>query len=38
MLAEQGRLDVLVNNAFIVTDQLTSGLPFWEADSPTGTT
>jgi dehydrogenase/reductase SDR family protein 1 len=32
VLAEQGRLDVLVNNAFIVTDQLTSGLPFWEAD------
>jgi dehydrogenase/reductase SDR family member 1 len=30
--AEHGRLDVLVNNAFIVTDQLTSGLPFWEAD------
>ncbi len=27
---EQGRLDVLVNNAFIVTDELTSGLPFWE--------
>jgi NAD(P)-dependent dehydrogenase (short-subunit alcohol dehydrogenase family) len=32
VLAEQGHLDVLVNNAFIVTDQLTSGLPFWEAD------
>jgi NAD(P)-dependent dehydrogenase (short-subunit alcohol dehydrogenase family) len=32
VLAEHGRLDVLVNNAFIVTDQLTSGLPFWEAD------
>ena len=28
--AEHGRLDVLVNNAFIVTDELTSGLPFWE--------
>jgi NAD(P)-dependent dehydrogenase (short-subunit alcohol dehydrogenase family) len=27
---EQGRLDVLVNNAFIVTDELTSGRPFWE--------
>lgn len=32
VLADRGRLDVLVNNAFIVTDQLTSGLPFWEAD------
>jgi len=32
VLAEHGHLDVLVNNAFIVTDQLTSGLPFWEAD------
>lgn len=32
VLDEHGRLDVLVNNAFIVTDQLTSGLPFWEAD------
>jgi NAD(P)-dependent dehydrogenase (short-subunit alcohol dehydrogenase family) len=32
VLAEHGRLDVLVNNAFIVTPQLTSGLPFWEAD------
>jgi len=32
VLDDQGRLDVLVNNAFIVTDQLTSGLPFWEAD------
>jgi dehydrogenase/reductase SDR family member 1 len=30
VLDEHGRLDVLVNNAFIVTDQLTSGLPFWE--------
>ena len=28
--AEHGRLDILVNNAFIVTDELTSGLPFWE--------
>ncbi len=27
---EQGRIDVLVNNAFIVTNELTSGLPFWE--------
>ncbi len=32
VLTEHGRIDVLVNNAFIVTDQLTSGLPFWEAD------
>jgi NAD(P)-dependent dehydrogenase (short-subunit alcohol dehydrogenase family) len=32
VLDEHGRIDVLVNNAFIVTDQLTSGLPFWEAD------
>lgn len=32
VLAEHGHLDVLVNNAFIVTEQLTSGLPFWEAD------
>ncbi len=32
VLAEHGHLDLLVNNAFIVTDQLTSGLPFWEAD------
>ena len=30
VLDEQGRLDVLVNSAFIVTDELTSGLPFWE--------
>ena len=30
MLDEHGRLDVLVNNAFIVTNELTSGLPFWE--------
>lgn len=27
---EAGRLDILVNNAFIVTDELTSGKPFWE--------
>jgi NAD(P)-dependent dehydrogenase (short-subunit alcohol dehydrogenase family) len=32
VLAEHGRVDVVVNNAFIVTDQLTSGLPFWEAE------
>jgi dehydrogenase/reductase SDR family protein 1 len=32
VLSDHGHLDVLVNNAFIVTDQLTSGLPFWEAD------
>jgi dehydrogenase/reductase SDR family member 1 len=32
VLGDHGHLDVLVNNAFIVTDQLTSGLPFWEAD------
>ena len=30
VLDEHGRLDVLVNNAFIVTNELTSGLPFWE--------
>ncbi|MEM9176117.1 MAG: SDR family NAD(P)-dependent oxidoreductase [Myxococcota bacterium] len=28
--AEQGRLDVLVNNAFVIPDELTSGKPFWE--------
>jgi NAD(P)-dependent dehydrogenase (short-subunit alcohol dehydrogenase family) len=28
--AEHGRLDVLVNNAFVVTDSLTSGKKFWE--------
>lgn len=28
--AEQGRLDVLVNNAFIVPNELTSGRPFWD--------
>jgi NAD(P)-dependent dehydrogenase (short-subunit alcohol dehydrogenase family) len=27
---EQGRLDVLVNNAFKIPAELTSGLPFWE--------
>ncbi len=30
VLDERGRLDVLVNNAFIVTNELTSGKPFWE--------
>jgi NAD(P)-dependent dehydrogenase (short-subunit alcohol dehydrogenase family) len=30
VLDEHGRIDVLVNNAFIVTDELTSGRPFWE--------
>jgi NAD(P)-dependent dehydrogenase (short-subunit alcohol dehydrogenase family) len=30
VLDEHGRLDVLVNNAFIVTNELTSGQPFWE--------
>ncbi len=29
--SEHGRLDILVNNAFIVTNELTSGLSFWEA-------
>jgi NAD(P)-dependent dehydrogenase (short-subunit alcohol dehydrogenase family) len=28
---EAGRLDVLVNNAFSIPRELTSGLPFWEA-------
>lgn len=28
--AEQGRLDVLVNNAFRIPRELTSGRPFWE--------
>jgi NAD(P)-dependent dehydrogenase (short-subunit alcohol dehydrogenase family) len=28
--AEQGRLDVLVNNAFLIPKELTSGKPFWE--------
>lgn len=27
---ERGRLDVLVNNAFKIPRELTSGLPFWE--------
>jgi NAD(P)-dependent dehydrogenase (short-subunit alcohol dehydrogenase family) len=27
---EQGRLDFLVNNAFIIPNELTSGRPFWE--------
>jgi len=27
--AEQGRLDVLVNNAFLIPRELTSGKPFW---------
>jgi NAD(P)-dependent dehydrogenase (short-subunit alcohol dehydrogenase family) len=30
VLDEHGRIDVLVNNAFIVTNELTSGRPFWE--------
>ena len=28
--AEQGRLDVLVNNAMVIPDSMTSGKPFWE--------
>lgn len=28
--AEQGRLDILVNNAFIIPKELVSGKPFWE--------
>ena len=28
--AERGRLDVLVNNAFSIPKELTSGRPFWE--------
>ena len=28
--AEQGRLDVLVNNAFAIPDHITSRRPFWE--------
>lgn len=28
--AEQGRLDVLVNSAFVIPKELTSGRPFWE--------
>ena len=27
---EEGRLDILVNNAFIIPKELTSGKPFWE--------
>ena len=27
--SEQGRLDLLVNNAFIIPKELTAGLPFW---------
>ena len=27
--AEQGRLDLLVNNAFAIPKELTAGLPFW---------
>ncbi len=27
---EQGRLDVLVNNAFLIPRELTSGKPFWD--------
>ncbi len=27
--SEQGRLDLLVNNAFLIPKELTSGLPFW---------
>ena len=28
--ADHGRLDILVNNAFAIPDEMTSGLPFWE--------
>jgi dehydrogenase/reductase SDR family protein 1 len=28
--AEQGHVDVLVNNAFLIPKELTSGRPFWE--------
>ena len=28
--ADHGRLDVLVNNAFAIPDELTAMLPFWE--------
>jgi NAD(P)-dependent dehydrogenase (short-subunit alcohol dehydrogenase family) len=28
---EQGRLDLLVNNAFLIPKELTAGLPFWRA-------
>jgi NAD(P)-dependent dehydrogenase (short-subunit alcohol dehydrogenase family) len=27
---DEGRLDILVNNAFIVVPEITSGLPFWQ--------
>ena len=27
---DEGRLDVLVNNAFLIPKELTSGLPFWQ--------
>jgi NAD(P)-dependent dehydrogenase (short-subunit alcohol dehydrogenase family) len=30
VLREQGRLDVLVNNAFLIPKELTSGRKFWE--------
>ncbi len=30
VVEETGRLDVLVNNAFLIPKELTSGLPFWE--------
>lgn len=29
--AEEGRLDVLVNNAFLIPKELVSGKPFWES-------
>ena len=32
--AEQGRLDVLVNNAFAIPDHITSRRPFWEKGLP----
>ncbi len=28
--SDHGRLDIVVNNAFAIPDELTSGLPFWE--------
>jgi len=30
IIAEQGRLDLLVNNAMIVPEEMQSGRPFWE--------
>lgn len=30
VVSEHGRLDVLVNNAYLVPESLLSGLPFWE--------